>query len=198
MSPTRSRLTRDGASRGASTVAYGLVLALVVVVSSSVSDAVGERSGDALGDRSDRVGNPDQFVAPVAETGDDGGFSGDDESEPPPSTTTVAVSGLTGETSVGSGNRWTASVTVEVAETGGGQTIAGAEVAGVWSHGAVAASCSTDSSGTCAVTQGGLKRVGENRVDETTFSVLDVTGDDLVYDSASNDPDPPEITLERP
>ncbi len=185
-------------NRGASTVGYGLVLAVVVVASSSVVDAVGDRSGDSLDGRGDRMGNPDQFVAPVIETGDDGGYSGDDESEPPSSTTTVAVSDLDGETSVGSGNKWTASVTVTVSTVPGGGVVAGAEVSGVWSHGTVAASCSTDSTGTCAVTQGGLKRVGGNAVDETTFSVLDIEGDDMVYDRASNDPDPPEITLERP
>lgn len=198
MSPSHATHHRGRAGRGASTVAYGLVLAVVVVVASSVSDAVGHRSGDALESRSGRVGNPDQFVAPVVEPGDGGGYSGDDESDPAPTTTSVAISGLEGEASVGSGNKWTASVTVEVSTVTGGQAAAGAEVAGVWSHGTVAATCSTDSTGSCAVTLGGLKMVGSNQVDETTFGVLDVTGDDLVYDSSSNDPDPPEITVDRP
>ncbi len=192
------RTDRHRRSRGASTVAYGLVLAVVVVVSSSVADAVGDRSGDTLERRGGRIGNPDQFVAPAVVPGDDGGYSGDDESPAPPSTTTVAISGLDGATSVGSGNRWTASVAVEVSDVPGDQAVAGAEVHGVWSHGTVATSCATDSTGTCVVSQVGLKRVGGNAVDETTFSVLDLIGDDLVYDATSNDPDPPEITLERP
>ena len=193
----RPRLPRRSA-RGGSTVAYGLVLAVVVFVSSGISGVVGDRTGEELEDRGSRVGNPDQFVAPVVVPGDGGGYSGDDESPSAPTSTTVAIADLGGDTSIGNGNKWTASVTVTVETVTGHTPIGGAEVSGFWSHGMVATSCSTDSSGTCVVTQSGLKLVGDGTVAESTFTVYDIFGDDLVYDAASNDPDPPEITLLRP
>jgi hypothetical protein len=114
-----------------------------------------------------------------------------DNSEP----TTMHVGDLDGS-STNEGRTWTAIVTITIHDANH-SALAGAVVSGSWSNGGTA-SCTTDSSGQCSVSQNGIPK----RTGSVTLMVTDVT-DTLTYDSAYNhdpdgDSDGTSITVYKP
>lgn len=101
--------------------------------------------------------------------------------------------------SINNGSTWTAQVTILVVDNNG-TPVANATVSGNWSNGASgSANCSTNSSGLCTVSIGGIHK----RNGSVTFMVSNVTHSTLTYDSAANtDPDGDSngttITVQKP
>ena len=83
-------------------------------------------------------------------------------------------------------NRWQADVYVLVLD-GSGSPVENAVVDGTWSGGASGSgTCTTDGTGWCLITKGDLK----SNVSSATFTVENIGGTDITYDSSANvDPD---------
>jgi len=101
--------------------------------------------------------------------------------------------------SINNGSTWVAVVTVTVHD-GSHNGVSDATVSGTWSGGASgAASCTTDASGTCSISEGGIHK----RNGSATFTVDDVTHGSLAYDPGLNhdpdgDSDGTSITVSKP
>ncbi len=104
---------------------------------------------------------------------------------PDPNSTPVHVGDLDGS-SVQNGGRWNATVTITV-HNASEQPVSGATVSGSWSNGANGGgSCTTNGSGQCSITKNNVK----NNVSSVTFTVTDISGTSMTYDSgASHDPE---------
>jgi hypothetical protein len=102
-----------------------------------------------------------------------------------PTPTSLAVADLDGSSSsAGKGGKWSATVSVRV-EDNLGNPVSGATVSGNWSGGASGSgNCTTDGSGVCDISKGGLK----GNVSSVTFSVTDIAGP-LTYSGANSDLD---------
>jgi hypothetical protein len=106
---------------------------------------------------------------------------------PPPVTTTVHLESIIGSSRPEARNSWTAAVDVIVADSAI-DPVAGVLVEGEWSGGANGgASCTTNAFGQCAVSKSNLK----NRVSSVVFTVSNLSGTDVEYDSAQDSPDNP-------
>lgn len=138
-------------------------------------------------------------------------------SPPPPSTTTtvassttvattttsipagdrVGVASLVGSSSRNGSSKWTAAVVVTVRD-GLGRPVGGATVTGDWSAdvGQDDPTCTTDSSGTCVVTQWNLRQSDDNPVNDTTFTLGSVSHRILVYDPGLNQVN--QVTVYKP
>jgi hypothetical protein len=94
---------------------------------------------------------------------------------------TVTVVDLASATSR-SGPDWQAHVTVTL-EDDLGNRVSGATVQGSWDPAGSGAttSCVTDANGSCTMDSGWLRRAGRTAQPETTFTVLKVVADGLVY-----------------
>lgn len=121
----------------------------------------------------------------------------DDDGAPDSESQTVSVSSGGGDgttmhvgdldrASANNGSTWTAMVTIRVHDSSHG-AVSGALVSGSWSNGATgAASCTTDASGACSVSTGGIAK----RTSSALFSVTGATHSSLAYGSVANhDPD---------
>jgi hypothetical protein len=99
--------------------------------------------------------------------------------------TKVSIGDLDGN-SINNGSTWTAQVTILVVDNTGA-VVAGAVVDGSWSNGASgSASCTTNSSGLCTVSVGGIRK----NAGSVNFTVDNVTASGLTYDATANtDPD---------
>jgi hypothetical protein len=91
----------------------------------------------------------------------------------------VAVSALTGTPTRSSGG-WTATATVSVRTVSTGAPASGVRVVGMWAPGSIG-DCTTTVTGTCSI---GL--AVSSAVKAIQFSVTDLTGTNVVYDSGSN------------
>ena len=94
-----------------------------------------------------------------------------------PSAPTMRLESLTGISSVTGRNTWSATVTVLVGDTNG-RPVANATVAGTWSAGTGAGSCTTGASGQCSVTVNG---VNSKKTASVTYTVDGVTHASLQY-----------------
>ncbi len=95
---------------------------------------------------------------------------------------TMNLSGLSGAVAPASRGRWTALVTIGV-EDQGNSPEAGVTVDGSWSNGTSgSASCVTDTSGSCSVQKANLK----SQVNSVTFTVSNLTKNNMVYNPADN------------
>jgi hypothetical protein len=99
---------------------------------------------------------------------------------PPPPEIVVHVGELSGS-ATRSGVNWRATATITIVDAGNGP-VSGATVAGSWSTGG-SGTCTTGSNGACSITSGNLRRT---TVASTTFTVTNVTGSNMVYDSSAN------------
>lgn len=91
---------------------------------------------------------------------------------------TVVVADLAGASTADKGNRWTASVTVQLLDDLG-NPVANASVSGNWGGGASGgASCTSDASGQCTVSKNSLK----GAVGSVSFTVSNVTHATLGFD----------------
>jgi hypothetical protein len=109
------------------------------------------------------------------------------------------ISGLAATSQNTLAGRWSAIVVITVRDQNGA-LLPGATVTGAWSEisGDNISDCTTDSTGTCAVTQWNLKRSGENEVSHTTFSVTNLYHPNFAYNSGANTPTPTEIEVHKP
>ena len=97
--------------------------------------------------------------------------------------TTLHITDLDGAAS-NSKKNWLASVTAAVRDNDN-QTVDGAQVFGAWSGDASGpADCTTDASGTCAVTSGNIPKKQTNNA---VFTVTGITHASLTYDSTANE-----------
>ncbi len=119
---------------------------------------------------------------------------------PEPGGDTMHIGDLDGSSAwIGWGFKWEATVTITVHDANH-NPVSNATVYGSWSDGATGdATCTTDSSGMCAVTSPKIK----SRIGSTTFTVDNVTHATLTYDPAANhdpdgDSDGVSITVNRP
>jgi hypothetical protein len=96
------------------------------------------------------------------------------------------VGDLDGSTSTSQGNRWNATVTITIHDSGD-SPVANATVNGSWSNGANGSgSCVTNGSGQCSITRNNLR----SNFSAVTFTVDSVTLAGNSYDSGANhDPD---------
>jgi lysophospholipase L1-like esterase len=97
---------------------------------------------------------------------------------PPPPPTPMWVSGLSATTT--GGRTWSATATVAVRDASG--PVAGVVVAGTWSTGGGATSCTTTPAGTCSLTLAGLTKKSQS----VTFSVTGLTKSGWTYTPGSN------------
>ena len=103
---------------------------------------------------------------------------------PPSSGGAVHVGDLDGSNSLGSRNRWNASVVITIHDDNE-NLVSGATVTGSWSAGG-SSSCITNSQGQCSLTKNNLK-ASQSTV---TFTVDDVSYSSYTYQPANNyDPD---------
>jgi PKD repeat protein len=111
---------------------------------------------------------------------DNGGATGSITQQVTVSTTpsgTASIGGLTSSASLRNGG-WTARVTIFV--VGSGAPVAGATVSGSWSNG-TASSCTTDSTGTCAVVLNVNKKTAS-----VSWTLTGLTHATLTYDPGGN------------
>jgi len=100
----------------------------------------------------------------------------------PPVVTVVHVDALTGSSTPGSRNRWTASLQIDVMDQESAP-VSGLVVDGSWSNGASGSpSCTTNASGQCSMSKSNLKA----NVASVVFSVNNLSGADVSYDSGAN------------
>ncbi|MDB4542937.1 hypothetical protein N9241_01710 [bacterium] len=120
---------------------------------------------------------------------DSGGLSGSDSitiTVGTPVAVQTHVGGLSGTPTAGSRNRWNASVEIDVHESSHGP-VANALVEGSWSNGTNGSvSCVTDASGSCSVNKNNLK----GNVSSVTFSIDNISGDGITYQSGNYDVNP--------
>ncbi len=104
----------------------------------------------------------------------------------PPPGGSVHIGDLDGAGTSQTGNRWTATVTVTVHNSGEGP-VSGATVSGSWSNGTSgSAACATNASGQCTITKTNLR----GNVSSVTFTVNNVTSSGNTYNAGANhDPD---------
>jgi hypothetical protein len=104
----------------------------------------------------------------------------------PPPTSEMHIGDLDGVATLGTRNKWNATVTISVHDDGH-YPVAGATVSGAWSNGATgSASCVTNASGQCSVTKSNIK----NNMPSVTLTVNNVTDGTHTYNAAENhDPD---------
>jgi subtilisin family serine protease len=137
---------------------------------------------------SDPLGSPNRLLFAQAQAGTDAGGGGATE----PTPTTVSVGGLTGSAArVSRNGNWRASVSVLIRDASG-SAVAGATVTGNFTTGGIGLSCTTGSTGRCTIASGTLSR----RLASTTWSIKDVVGPGLQYQSAGNTAS--SITVSRP
>ena len=99
----------------------------------------------------------------------------------PPVVTAVHVDALTGSSTPGSRNRWTASVQIDVMDQDLAP-VSGVVVDGSWSNGASGSpSCTTNASGQCSVSKSNLKA----NVAGVVFSVTNLSGADVPATTAA-------------
>jgi hypothetical protein len=98
----------------------------------------------------------------------------------------VHVGDLDGSSSLGSGGRWNATVTITVHDVGH-NPVSGATVNGTWSTGVSGTgSCLTDILGECNIIKSNIK----SSVSSATFTVDTVSHSSALYQpSANHDPD---------
>ena len=94
-----------------------------------------------------------------------------------PSAPTMRLESLSGQSSATGRNTWSATVTVLVGDTDG-RPVADATVAGSWSAGTGAGSCTTGPTGQCSVTVNGLN---SKKTSSVTYTVTGVTHASLQY-----------------
>lgn len=101
---------------------------------------------------------------------------------PPPTTTTrtVLIAGLVGKGTL-SRKGWSAAISVTVKDASGA-VVPGAVVKGDFTLGGVGLSCTTNTSGVCALKSGNLS----TSTASTSFAVKAVTGTNLSYDASRN------------
>ena len=105
----------------------------------------------------------------------------------------ISLDDLSADSSEASRGRWDATVTVGVIDAQG-QAVAGVVVDGNWSDGANgASSCTTDTSGSCAVTRPNLK----NNLSSVVYSVSNLGLSGYTYDSDANLVSP-TVTVAKP
>lgn len=105
------------------------------------------------------------------------------ESATPAPVTDIHLKNLSGASIPASRGRWHASVLIEVV-TDGGAPASGVLVEGAWSNGASGgASCTTIGSGQCSVEKSNLK----SNVPSVAFTVTNLSGTDMNYDSGGNE-----------
>lgn len=99
------------------------------------------------------------------------------------------VASMTGSPSSGRKNTWSATVTIAVQDATNSK-VSGAKVTATWSVGTV--SCTTDTTGACRLSKSNLT------VSSITLTVNGVSKSGYTYDSSSNKPNPPVITVNKP
>lgn len=99
---------------------------------------------------------------------------------PEPLLTAVSVANLTGSAATVR-NGWRATITVTVTDAGG-TPVGGAAVAGSFTAGGSAVSCTTGSNGSCSVSTGNISK----KTPSTTYSVKGIAGINLSYDATGN------------
>jgi aqualysin 1 len=103
----------------------------------------------------------------------------------PPAAQEVAVQSISTSAALTGNPRrpksWEAQATVTVYDTGSSAVVANATVSGTFAPGA-SASCLTGSNGSCTLSSGNLSL----SVNSTTFSVTNVSGTSMTYDSGAN------------
>jgi len=110
--------------------------------------------------------------------------------EPPPASTAVSVSALAGSGSLVK-NGWRATAVITVVDANG-FAVGGAVVTGSFTVGGTGLKCTTSTAGECSITSGNLSK----RTTQTTFSVSDISGTNMTYDSTSNAVS--SLTIQRP
>lgn len=101
-------------------------------------------------------------------------------SEPPPPSVAVSVAALTGSGTLVR-NGWRAMVTITVKDSNGA-LVPGAVVAGGFTIGGSSTNCTTATTGACNIASGVLSK----STLQTTFSVTEISGTNLTYDSTKN------------
>jgi hypothetical protein len=120
---------------------------------------------------------------------DNGGAQASDQvvitvTPPPPPAVAMHVGDIDASKTLRNGGTWTATVTVTVHDASN-NPVSGVLVSGSWSDGTTA-SCTTGSSGTCALP---VKTIGK-RTTSITFTVTNLTRSGYTYQSSANhDPD---------
>jgi len=99
----------------------------------------------------------------------------------PPATKPMWVGSLAA-TTTSARNTWTATVTIQVVDAGG-IPVGGVAVAGSWSAGSGATTCTTDSAGLCSVTSSSLNKKTTTIV---MFTVTGLTRNGWAYDPTHN------------
>lgn len=100
--------------------------------------------------------------------------------EPPPASITVSVATLSGSGALVR-NGWRASITVTVKD-GNGTLVPGTVVQGSFTVGGSSVKCTTATTGACSINSGVLSK----STLQTTFSVLGISGTNLIYDATKN------------
>lgn len=109
------------------------------------------------------------------------------EAMPPPPPTSIHLASINSLVTPGSRNRWTATVDVVVTDADDAP-VSGILMEGAWSNGTNGgASCTTNGSGQCSVSKGNLK----SNVASVVFTVVNLSGTDVVYQSTADTPDNP-------
>ena len=188
-------LHRRLSDRGATLVEYAMGIALVLVVSLVAINFAESASGDKLDAEAPDIGTPsEENYLPV------GGSTttpttAPTSTLPPPGPVTAHVGGLTAS-QARSGADWAVTIEVVVVNAAGnpqrGVTCNGAFTP---TRGATTATDVSDGQGICTLTQGDMPRNGPGSVSEVTFTVTSLSGPDVTYDSASDSPNPPTITV---
>ena len=115
---------------------------------------------------------------------------------PPPNGSDAHVFDLSGESSSSSGNKWNASITVQVHDNIH-QDYSNVTVSGTWSNGATGSgSCLSDDNGICTITKNNLKARAGNSVSFTVNDISDASGS--IYNSNANEVNMPSIDIPKP
>ena len=170
--------------RGATALEMAFLMFLIVVPLVYAVDGVTNRGGSRLDEDGERIGQPvEGYGLPSPSTTV---VVASSSTSAPPSGLVVASAGFTSQATLQDNNKWTANLVITLTDSSG-VPIAGATVSGQWSTFTGAkqdTSCITDGDGRCTVTQWGLKASGTDIVTDTTYTLLDATGDGVSIDPA--------------
>ena len=185
---------RRGHNRAAAAVEYALILGVFVLGVIVALEGWDDTVGSELDERGHNIGDPIDPDLPAAPTS----TTTPTASSIPQTTTTIigtskpmGIAVLTGS-AVDDSNKWIATIDVTIHDDNG-NPVPNATVQAGWSlpFSAVTA-CTTDSAGTCAMTQ---QNIADTQ-NETIWTVTDVTATGHKYDTNLNVDD--TITVYRP
>ena len=175
--------------RAATVVEYALLVALLAVALMSTIQFMEDRGEDRLEDRQENAGAPDvDALAPPSGGGGGGGAGGGGSGGEGGGGSTISPTATLTSSSSAQGNSWAASVTITVRDPANGNAgVPGVVVTGAWNPATSGqTSCTTNSSGSCNVTQGNME-ARDNKsgyVSSVTFAVSGVSGDGVDYQEA--------------